>query len=69
MICDNCPYSQIKMTAVLSCSMPHCQKDIKALSKRYAQLYGRHRTAEENAEYRMIREEIERLNHHGNAIR
>ena len=60
MICTNCPNSLYKLTGVMSCYLPHCNKDIDLLAERLVQLIGKTRNESEEVEYRMIKQEMER---------
>jgi hypothetical protein len=60
MLCNHCPYDESILTGVPSCALPHCIKSVDVLAHRYAELYGIHRTPLENAEYRMLRQELRR---------
>lgn len=64
MICDKCAYNNRPITAVPSCALPHCIKPINDIAKEIARLTVKSRSAEEEAEYRMLREEISGK-HHG----
>jgi hypothetical protein len=60
MICDKCVYSNRPKTGIPSCMLPHCIASIDSKARRYAQLYGRRRTQEEQAEFDMQAQEIGR---------
>jgi hypothetical protein len=60
MICDKCEYSNKRKTGVPSCMLPHCVASIDSIARRYAQLYGRRRTQEEQTEFDMLADEIRR---------
>jgi hypothetical protein len=60
MLCDKCIYSNRSKTGVLSCMLPHCVVSTSSLARRYAQLYGRRRTQEEQTEFDMLADEIRR---------